>query len=1146
MNNFEVIKSKLEQFTRKYYINELIKGLILFFAIGVLYFLITLLIENLLWLNPIGRTILFWLFITVELGLFIKFIAIALAKLFRLAKGIDYKDASGIIGNHFPEVSDRLLNLLQLRENNSSSSLLLASIEQKSEELTPIPFKLAINFGKNVGYLKYAAIPVVILLLLSVFNKTSWISDSYERVVNYKVAYTPPAPFRFFVVNENLNAFENKDFLLKVKIAGDIIPETVTINYNEEIYFLKNTAVGEFEYTFVKPKNSVDFTLSANDVSSIPYQLEVVPVPALLNFEMKLDYPAYTKKNDEVLKSTGNAVIPEGTKVSWLVYTRNTDKVELKTKDTIILMEKNEAAFSKEKNIYKNIDYEITTSNVNVNNYDRLSFNLNVIKDQYPELNLKSEKDTLDNSTMYFFGRVSDDYGLSKLRLVYYDQEKPDQKRYKNITISQSNFDEFIYTFPGDLEINEGIEQEFYFEIFDNDAIHNFKSTKSQVFNFTKLTKEEIANKLLEKQNEAISGLDKSLDKFKKQQEELNSLSKLQKEKKRLDFNDKKKLEDFLKRQKQQEKMMKNFSKQLKDNLEKLDKKEEEEPFKDALKERLERNEERLKKNEKLLKEIEKLSDKIQKEELTKKLEELGKENKNLNKNLEQLLELTKRYYVIEKHEKLSSALEEMSKKQEELSEKKDEENTKEKQEKLNKEFDDFQKEMEDLRKQNEGLKKPMSLDEKKEDENEVKEEQKKASENLEKENKSDAKKNQKSAAQKMKQMSNKMRMQMNMSGSEQQQEDMEMLRQILDNLVDFSFEQENLMAGFKKVTKDNPTYSEKLKRQSVLRENFVHIDDSLYALALRTPQITEDVTQKLTDIEFNIDKSLEKLAENQIVQGSANQQYTITGSNDLAYLLSRTLDRMQNSMSASGKGKKGKNSKGEFQLPDIIKKQEELNDKMKEGTKKGKEKGNKEGGKEKGGKQNGKEGEKGESGENGGQKDGQKEGGKSGKKNGKNGKNGKGKDGKQNGEEGDNEEFNEDLNGELYNIFKQQQQLRNALQDKLEKQGFGNKKGSDLLRRMEQVEQELLDKGFNEKTLSKMLDLKHELLKLEEATFEQGEEKKRESKTNKINFKNTNIERLNRAKQYFNTTEILNRQVLPLRQSYKQKVQEYFNKNND
>ncbi|WP_158597036.1 DUF4175 family protein [Aquimarina sp. BL5] len=1142
MDNFEFIKDKLEQFIKKYYINELIKGVILFFAIGVLYFLITLLVEYFLWLNSTWRTILFWLFVAVELSLFIKFIVLPVAKLFRLASGIDYLSASKIIGSHFPDVSDKLLNLLQLSENERSSSLLLASIEQKSQQLKPIPFKLAIDFKKNIKYLKYALVPVAVFLLVSLFNKNSWFSESYKRVVNYETAYEPPAPFQFFVENNSLNALESRDFVLEVKTTGEIVPENVSINYNDEVYFLKSTGVGEFQHTFIQPKESIDFILSSNEVSSKQYTLGVVPVPVLLDFRMELDYPSYTQKKDESLESSGNAIVPEGTNIAWKVNTRNTDKVHMVSNDSIELFDRKDASFYYENSLYSDWDYQITTSNGNIKDYDNLSFNIRVVKDQYPEINLSSEKDSVDNSTMYFYGRVSDDYGLSKLRLVYYDSNEQEDKNVYDLKVNSTEFDEFVYAFPGNLALKDGVNYEFYFEVFDNDVIHNFKSTKSAVFGFRKLTNEEEEDKKLKEQNEAISGLNKSLKKFKEQEQDLKSLSKLQKEKKQLDYNDKKKLEDYLKRQKEQEKMMQNFSKKLKENLEQLDSEKKEEPFKDALKEMLERNEEKLKKNEKLLEEINKLSEKIQKEELTEKLEELAKENKNLKKNLEQLLELTKRYYVIEKHEKLAERLDDLSEKQEKLSERNDEENTKEDQDKLNKEFEKFQKEMEELREDNKDLKKPMNLDQDKKDEEDIKKEQENASDNLEKNKKSDAKKNQKSAAQKMKEMSKGMQMQMEMGGGEQQQEDMEMLRQILDNLVDFSMEQEELMKGFKGINNDNPTYSTKLKKQSILRENFIHIDDSLYALALRTPTISDEVTGKLTDIEFNIDKSLERLAENQTIQGTANQQYAVTASNDLAYFLSLALDQMQNSMSASGKGKSGSESRG-FQLPDIIKKQDELNEKMEEGTKKGKgkKKGEKEG--ESGGEGSGEKGENGKEGKKGKGKNGKGENGEGedgdGKDGNKKGKNGKNKD-------GESEMQKEDMNGELYEIYKQQQQLRNALQDKLKKQGIGNRKGSDLLRRMEQVEGELLEKGFNNETLSKMLELKHELLKLDDATFEQGEEERRESKSNNKQFDNDNSQQILKAKQYFNTTEILNRQVLPLRQNYKRKVQEYFKKDND
>ena len=98
----------------------------------------------------------------------------------------------------------------------------------------------------------------------------------------------------------------------------------------------------------------------------------------------------------------------------------------------------------------------------------------------------------------------------------------------------------------------------------------------------------------------------------------------------------------------------------------------------------------------------------------------------------------------------------------------------------------------------------------------------------------------------------------------------------------------------------------------------------------------------------------------------------------------------------------------------------------------------------------------------------------------------------------------------------------------------------------MENIEQQLLEKGFDQNTLEKMQNLQHELLKLDKATFEQGQEMKRESKTNRKSFENNVSASSEDIKKYFNTTEILNREALPLRLEYKQKVQEYFKNKDD
>ena len=98
----------------------------------------------------------------------------------------------------------------------------------------------------------------------------------------------------------------------------------------------------------------------------------------------------------------------------------------------------------------------------------------------------------------------------------------------------------------------------------------------------------------------------------------------------------------------------------------------------------------------------------------------------------------------------------------------------------------------------------------------------------------------------------------------------------------------------------------------------------------------------------------------------------------------------------------------------------------------------------------------------------------------------------------------------------------------------------------MEGIEQRLLEHGFNDETLKRMLDLQHELLKLDEAAFEQGKEERRESQTNRQEYQNQLRLQPEEIKKYFNQIEILNREALPLQQEYRKEVQRYFDGSND
>ncbi|NOR28032.1 MAG: hypothetical protein GQ540_05845 [Lutibacter sp.] len=1087
MSTYKSIEVKLQNFIKKFYYNELIKGLLLFFGIGLLYFIATLFIEHFLWLKPFARTALFWVFILVELSLFTFYILIPIVKLVGFKKGISEVEASKIIGNHFPEINDKLLNMLQLYNTEQNSELISASIEQKSKELQPIPFRGAVDFSKNKKFIKYALIPIVIWLLVYVTGNITIFNDSFSRVVHYNTQFEPPAPFSFIILNTSFNVVEGDSYTLQIETKGTIIPEDAKINFFNENYYLENLGFGKFQYVFSSVKKSIHFSLEANGVISKTYQINSIATPVITNLKMVLNYPNYTGKRNEVIQNTGNAIVPQGTNISWQIETHQTNSISfLEQQNAVNFKQVSNDYFSYSKDVFSSINYKIATSNTQLTNHESLNFGIQVILDEHPKIIVKSDIDSISRGPAQFIGQISDDYGIKKLQLVYYNKNEKNVLKTYLITVSKSSFSDFYYVFPEGISIEEGIDYELYFEVFDNDAVNGSKKTKSNVFSYYNKTEKELKEALLKEQKETIHNISKTLEKSKLSNAEVEKFKNTLQKKADINWNDTKKLEEFIKRQTKYQELFKKQTNQLEENLNEQSKDPDLKDKQEELQKRIEETK-KLAEQEKLVDELKELTEKLDKEDLVDKLKELAKKNKQNEQSLERILELTKRFYVEQKANQISEKLDELAKKEKELSKQNEEENTSEKQEEIKKDFEAIKKDFEELEKQNKDLKRPMKLPDSEDEKSDIDKDLNKALDDLKKQDKNSAKKSQKSASKKMKELSEAMEQSMEASEGEFIDENIEDLRKIVENLIEFSFQQEDLLDRFSSSDNHHPEYPKNIKQQHVLKEYFEHIDDSLYVLSLRLVKMSSAIQKEVSDAHYHIDESLLNFTENRFDQGISNQQFVITAANNLANSLSNLLESLMNASPSFGKGK---GSPQEFSLPDIIKKQGELMDKMKEGMKKGKKPGD---------------------------KPGEKKGNKPG-------------------------EGEEQMNGELYEIYKQQSQLKELLKEILGKEGVKKGNGSgDAVKQMEELEKQLLEKGFTQEVIQKMQQLNYELLKLEKATLQQGEDKKRTSETNIEQFQKRTIDKLKLQNLYFNYNEILNRQSLPLRTIYKKKVQEYF-----
>ncbi|NTW32996.1 MAG: hypothetical protein HGB12_10270, partial [Bacteroidetes bacterium] len=1011
------------------------------------------------------------------------------------------------IGRHFTDISDKLINTLQLKKlseiNSSNVELIEAGINQKIGQLKPIPFIIAIDLSKNKKYLKYAVFPLLFIILI-LFAAPSIITDSTKRLINHGTFYEKEAPFSFSIVNKKLEAIQQEDFVLNVKIKGNEIPDVTFVVVNGNQYQLTKDNTVNFHYNFKNLQKNTKFQLYADGFYSKEYELAVLPKPIILNFGVTLNYPAYINKKNEYLQNTGDVVIPEGTEIKWNFLTRDTKDIILRFKDNSFkTINKNENSFSYSSVFNKSQGYSIIPTNEYLTVKDSLLYAISVIPDAYPTIKVIEQKDSVLENKSYFKGMIKDDYGFKGLIFYYRKISNTDslltKPEIKVVTISNSvTQQEFYYYFDfSTIATQAGDEFEYYFEVWDNDGVNGSKSSRSSKMIY-KLPSQEEQEAKTEKTNEQIKNdLIKSISEAKQLQKDIEDFNKKLVDKKTLSWQEKKQMQDLLdKEQKLQNKIeliqKENIQKTAQENQynkesEDLLKKQDElnklfnELMTDEMKE--------------MFKKIQEMLDKLDKNKVAEILDKMKLSNKDIEKQLDRNLELFKQLEFEKKLTKTIEKLNELSEKQEKLSketDKSDIKNNKEylekKQEDLNKEFDDIKKDLNDVEKKNQELEEPNKLDSTNKEQNSIQEEMNKSLENIKDSKNKKASQSQKNASEQMEELAQKLEDMQNEMEQENAAEDINSLRDILENLIKASLDQEKLMSDLADMKTTDPKYVSVMQNQKKLKDDLQMIEDSLFALSKRQSQIETFVNQEISEINDNVSKAISFLAERGISAGKARQQLAMTSINNLALMLSETLNSMQQQSGKPGSGKcskPGSCSKpgtGNPSFKSMKKLQEQLNKQMQE------------------------------------MKDGKNPNGKNGQKS---------------------------MSEQLAKMAAQQEAIRKQLQelmDQLKKDGQANSgELNDLQSKMEETETDLVNKIISSETIKRQQEILTRLLESEKAEKEREMDEKRESNEAKNEIFSNPAQFLEYKSIKLKEVELLKTVPPSLKVFYKNKVNEYF-----
>ncbi len=963
ISSYDTLINKLDQFIRKFYLNQIIRGFLYTTAIVLGIFLIFSLLEHYFYFDKSIRKLIFFGFIGTALASSVLFIFKPLLNYFKLGNRISHEKAALIIGDHFSDVKDKLLNILQLKRQSQSSvspDLIFASINQKSDAIKLVPFKSAIDLGKNKKYLRYALPPAMALLFILV-AAPSLIKDSTHRIINNDKHFEKAAPFHFTLNNQDLDVVQYDDLLVSIEVDGEVIPDEVFIDVDNFQYRMRKENANTFSYTFKNVQKNIPFEFFSGQVRSDEHNLNVLLKPRLTNFDLYLDYPSYTGRKDESLSNIGDVVVPQGTVITWNFDSENTDAIQLKfaSKDKLYdAKRKNSDRYGISHKMLKDDLYKVLYSNELIATPDSVTYSVNVSPDQYPEITVETFQDSIESGLVYFIGRASDDYGLTSVSFNYnITKANGAVSTQKEVILNpKSREAQYDYTLDVDeFKLKPGDKISYFFETYDNDAVNGSKSAKTSVMELEKPTVEEFEEQEDQNEEDIKDKLQEALEESRKIKEDLQKLREKMLQKQEPDWEDKKELEKLMERQKEMQEKMQEAKEKFDENL----KNQEEFSERDEeLQEKQEKMQELFEEamdteTQELMDKIQQLMEELNKEQMLQQMEDMQMNDESMEQDVERLTELFKSLEVEKEMKDAMEKLEELSQKQEELAnetakEEKPQDQLEKEQEELNEEFEKLQEDMKDLEEKNDELERPKDIPEDAQEQMEdIKEDMEKSQEQLEQEQNNDASQKQKDAAQKMKKMASNMAQSMQSGEMEQMQEDMAALRQLLENLVNLSFDQEDLINAIKKTQINTPTYVGHIQTQFKLKDDFGLIQDSLQALAKRNDKIESFVTEKVLEVKSNMESGLKQLEDRQKPLAEENQRFTMKNVNDLALMLAESMEQMQQQMSGMMSGsqmcnKPGGSGGGKKNVPmdKITEGQKGLNEQMKKMAEKNKQGG--------------------------------------------------------------------------------------------------------------------------------------------------------------------------------------------------------------
>lgn len=917
----------LDRLIDKYYRRLSVRGLLMFLFFFILSALLFSVTEVLFHLSSSVRFVIFIAFLSIQVASFSYFFVLNVLRLFNFLPRISYLDACKIIQVYHSELKDIPINILQL-SNQEKSNLVDASIKQKLKLIDSVDFSDSVNINVRKPLLFLSAISVLSLLL---HFTTNIFSCGASNIIHFSKETIANSDFTVLIDNKVYNVEQGSDLQFDAIVLGDKLPSELFVSVMDNKFIMNRQADTLFSYVFRNVNNSFEFFIVNNSYKSSKITVNVYQSPIINSYKTEIYYPKHVNKQDTIVNNQNILIVPQGTFLKTSFYGSNFDSLQvlsLPDSSSTFISKSNPTVFSKK--IFRSANYKFILHNPNVVR-EFVNFKVVSVPDLYPELSVSIDNESSSSTNTVFTGVIKDDYGFTKLALLSTVDNFTDTVSlpiYPNITTQK-----IFYNYQND--VNSDIDDKlisFCFELYDNDAVNGPKKVKVELGQHII---KSISNQTIEKEAK-YNDLFQQLEFSKQLSDEIKfDIDELRK--KLLNDNLSEWEKNFLLKQisdksSQLEKLLNSIS-QSQNQIQKT--------YSDS---------QRILEKQNLISEMlnSLLDDEMKKimqeisdlarnnaQQYNSLSNDLKKDFEGFEKSIDKDLELLKKIKVEESIQQLADNLSLLSEKQKDL-------RSQPLSDSLSKSIDSQQKFFNDLVENykktindNQLLERPYDISNFNNEFDDINSEFENEKNNSDNGNRQDFDNSIKKNADRLDKLSSELSKMIDENNRQEQMEDADDLRQILDNLFEISFFQEDIITSNEGSRSKGNLSQSLILRQSQLIDNFKIVQDSLYALSRRSVMLGTHISSTAFIIEDEMMKAVTHMQNNSSYKSIQSQRSALKNVNDLILLLSESLKNVESGSGAgqksSIKNKKQKPGKQDNSMSDMRKAQESIKNQMKD-----------------------------------------------------------------------------------------------------------------------------------------------------------------------------------------------------------------------